>query len=195
MAGPLVTRRGAPISAAMIIASVVLPSPGGPESSTWSGALPRPRAASSTSESWSRTTRWPTNSSSRRGRSAASAARSRSSAPDWTSDSAAKRSVTSSSRSSAMPTAQGPQGSAQHTRDLVGGHRSLGAFQDGRHGVARGPRVPAEADERLDHLVTPVPAEDGRGRGAHAGGCTDAVLELQHDALRALEPDARDALE
>ena len=41
--GPLVTRSGAPISAAMIIASVVLPSPGGPESSTWSGALPRPR--------------------------------------------------------------------------------------------------------------------------------------------------------
>ena len=49
--------QGAPSSAAMIIASVVLPSPGGPDSSTWSGACPRPRAASSTSESWSRTTR------------------------------------------------------------------------------------------------------------------------------------------
>ena len=33
----------------MIIASVVLPSPGGPDSSTWSGARPRRRAASSTS--------------------------------------------------------------------------------------------------------------------------------------------------
>ena len=50
-----VRRSGAFISCAMIIASVVLPSPGGPESSTWSGARPRPRAASRTSPSWSRT--------------------------------------------------------------------------------------------------------------------------------------------
>ena len=49
--------QGGTLSAAMIIARVVLPRPGGPESSTWSGALPRPRAASSTNESWSRTTR------------------------------------------------------------------------------------------------------------------------------------------
>ncbi len=34
IAGPLVTRSGAPSSAAMIMASVVLPSPGGPDSST-----------------------------------------------------------------------------------------------------------------------------------------------------------------
>ena len=37
IAGPLVIRSGAPSSAAMIIAIVVLPRPGGPESSTWSG--------------------------------------------------------------------------------------------------------------------------------------------------------------
>ena len=34
MAGPLLIRSGAPSSAAMIIAIVVLPSPGGPDSST-----------------------------------------------------------------------------------------------------------------------------------------------------------------
>ncbi len=34
IAGPLVIRNGAPSSAAMIIAIVVLPSPGGPDSST-----------------------------------------------------------------------------------------------------------------------------------------------------------------
>ena len=37
MAGPLEIRSGADISAAMIMARVVLPSPGGPDSSTWSG--------------------------------------------------------------------------------------------------------------------------------------------------------------
>ena len=41
MAGPAVIRIGAPISAAMIIASVVLPRPGGPDSSTWSAGAPR----------------------------------------------------------------------------------------------------------------------------------------------------------
>ena len=51
IAGPLEIRSGAAISAAMIIASVVLPRPGGPESSTWSGTEPRCRAAVSTSPS------------------------------------------------------------------------------------------------------------------------------------------------
>lgn len=41
MAGPEVIRIGAFSSAAMIIDRVVLPSPGGPLSRTWSGALPR----------------------------------------------------------------------------------------------------------------------------------------------------------
>ena len=56
MAGPLVMRSGAPSSAATIIARVVLPSPGGPDSSTWSGGRPRAAwRASSTIESCSRT--------------------------------------------------------------------------------------------------------------------------------------------
>ncbi len=80
MAGPLVIRSGMPSSAAMIMAMVVLPSPGGPDSSTWSGARPRRIAPSSTSESCSRTRVWPTNSSSRLGRSAPSTSRSSSSA-------------------------------------------------------------------------------------------------------------------
>src|SRR2546423_1872977 len=45
MAGPLVIRSGAPSSAAMIMAMVGLPSPGGPDSSTWSGGLPPRRPA------------------------------------------------------------------------------------------------------------------------------------------------------
>ena len=47
IAGPLVIRSGAESWWAMIIAIVVLPSPGGPDSSTWSGVRPRATAASS----------------------------------------------------------------------------------------------------------------------------------------------------
>jgi hypothetical protein len=44
--GPEVWRRLTPISAAMMCASVVLPSPGGPKSSTWSSVSLRRLAAS-----------------------------------------------------------------------------------------------------------------------------------------------------
>ena len=62
-------RTGPPSSAAMIWASEVLPSPGGPASSTWSSASPRALAASIATASCSRSWRCPTNSSRRRGRS------------------------------------------------------------------------------------------------------------------------------
>lgn len=81
IAGPLVTRRGFSSSAAMIIARVVFPSPGGPDRSTWSGVLPRRLAASSTRPSWSHTLDCPETSLSRRGRRAASTARSSGSPP------------------------------------------------------------------------------------------------------------------
>ena len=76
IAGPLVIRSGAPSSAAMIIAIVVLPRPGGPDSSTWSGGRPRRSALCSSRVSCSRTRAWPTKSSRRLGRSAPSIARS-----------------------------------------------------------------------------------------------------------------------
>src|SRR6478672_3741752 len=52
--------------------SVVLPSPGGPNSSTWSSASPRRLAASMKIPSCSRIFSWPMYSASRRGRSARS---------------------------------------------------------------------------------------------------------------------------
>ena len=45
-AGPAVWTIGTPSSAAMMCASEVLPSPGGPARSTWSSGSPRRRAAS-----------------------------------------------------------------------------------------------------------------------------------------------------
>ena len=46
MAGPLVTLIADPNSFAMMCASVVFPSPGGPYSKTWSSASPRSLLAS-----------------------------------------------------------------------------------------------------------------------------------------------------
>ena len=58
----------------MMCASVVLPRPGGPNSSTWSSASPRLRAAPMKISSCSRALAWPTYSSQRLGRSARSIA-------------------------------------------------------------------------------------------------------------------------
>ena len=66
-AGPAVWTNGTSSSAATIWASEVLPSPGGPASSTWSSASPRLAAAAIETASWSLSASWPTKSSSRRG--------------------------------------------------------------------------------------------------------------------------------
>ncbi len=63
-----------PISAATMWASVVLPSPGGPNSSTWSSASLRLRAAWMKISNCSRIFTWPTYSARRLGRSARSIA-------------------------------------------------------------------------------------------------------------------------
>ena len=72
--GPLVWRRFTPSSAAMMWLSVVLPKPGGPNSSTWSKGSSRILAALMNISSCSRTLTWPTYSSSSLGRRARSMA-------------------------------------------------------------------------------------------------------------------------
>jgi hypothetical protein len=72
--GPEVWRRLTPSSAAMMWLSVVLPRPGGPNSSTWSSASARCRAAPMKISSCSRALTWPTYSCSALGRSARSIA-------------------------------------------------------------------------------------------------------------------------
>src|SRR5688572_19405760 len=67
--GPDVWRRFTPSSLATMCASVVLPSPGGPKSSTWSSASLRPRAAAMKISSCARTFSCPTYSASVDGRS------------------------------------------------------------------------------------------------------------------------------
>src|SRR5436305_1378757 len=75
-AGPDVTRRATPISAATMPARLVLPRPGGPARSRWSTGSPRRRAASSRISRCWRSWAWPTNSASRLGRSPTSSTRS-----------------------------------------------------------------------------------------------------------------------
>ena len=72
--GPEVERRLTPSSAAMMCESVVLPRPGGPNSSTWSIASPRRRAAPMKISSCSRAFAWPTYSARPFGRRARSIA-------------------------------------------------------------------------------------------------------------------------
>src|ERR1700761_9323072 len=216
MAGPLVIRSGMPSSAAMIMAIVVLPSPGGPDSSTWSGGRPRRSALSSTSDSWSRTRCWPTKSASRLGRSAVSMARaSRSDSGDTTravsapasrsgperararaSASAASRSLSFTSGPS-LPT-ELLHGRAQHGGHVGGLGRDTAGLQVGRHrlhrllGVAGGP---AQVDQAGLGLLAPGRRRRRVHPGAvqgHVAGGAEPVLQLQHDALRALLADARD---
>ena len=73
--GPEVTRIGRPISSARIIASVVLPRPGGPWRRMWSSVRPSRRAAPIITRRRSTVRCWPTKSSSFGGRSAASSER------------------------------------------------------------------------------------------------------------------------
>ncbi len=60
--GPEVDRSSADMALARMAARVVLPSPGGPLSRTWSIGSPRPRAASTRIEIRSFRSSWPTNS-------------------------------------------------------------------------------------------------------------------------------------
>ena len=83
------------------------------------GRARAPRAASSTSDSWSRTTRWPTNSSSRLGRSAASTARSSASAPASTRDDEAGRRARASLDDRAPEVAQRRRAAARRRRGAV----------------------------------------------------------------------------
>ena len=110
-AGPLVIRNGACISVAMMPASVVFPSPGGPDNRTWSAGRPRRREAVRTRSSWSRTRGCPTNSLSSCGRRAESTAASPCSVRGLTS-----RSVRSGSLMCASTPEEPPSGPQRHRR-------------------------------------------------------------------------------
>src|SRR4051812_12021677 len=188
MAGPLVMRSGAPSSAATIIAIVVLPSPGGPDSRMWSGGRPRRRAPSRMRESCSRTRSCPMNSSRLRGRRAASITRS--SLPAYGETISAATSTSSSALMSSS-LAQQLQRLPQQRRD-VGLRTRIG--RDGSERVDDLAVAPAEPEQCAAQLFAPVRAGlPGQAYDAVARGQrgSEPVLQLEQDSLRPLSADPR----
>src|SRR2546428_291148 len=157
MIGPAVALIGAFISAAMTWASDVLPTPGGPKSSTWSRASPRLTAASMATRRLATTCGCPTYSSNVRGRS------------DW-----------SKPRSSSVARAEGgaarPQGGHQ-LRHLDAGqdvHRQPGA--DAAH-----------RDEPLEQLLLRAGQEAVEGERVLAHVGVGPQLDVRPGLAQAIE--------
>src|SRR6266851_1714749 len=159
-AGPEVERMLTPRSRAMIWASEVLPSPGGPEKSTWSRTSPRWRAASIDMPRIFRVRSCPTNSPSMRGRNERSSARSSSLWP-----AAASRAASATASASSIC---GLSFTRQHCERLADNHFELAL----RAATARGGSVYGPA--RVDRFVAEV---DERGNG---------VIEVRGAALSAV---------
>src|SRR5690349_15696683 len=170
--GPEVWRRFTPISRAMMWASVVLPSPGGPNSSTWSSASLRARAAWTKISSWPRTFSCPTYSASVAGRSE------RSICSSW-----GEAGLPEISRSVSIAIASG------FCQRLQGGADRLGDRQAGRQALHRGGRfllVVAESQQRVDDVGRLL----ARRPGCRSLG--ELALQLEQQPLGGLLADAGD---
>ena len=135
-------RSGTPSSAAMIMARVVLPSPGAPLISTWSGGRLRRSALCSTSESCSRTRAWPMNSSSRLGRSAASIS---CSSPSASGDTRSRSELIGTARRSPRDRPHAHRLPPDHHKSPADAHRRRPAGRQAvacQHGSSASPREP-----------------------------------------------------
>src|SRR5260221_12305083 len=171
--GPEVERRLTPISRAMMWASVVLPSPGGPKRSTWSSASLRVRAADTKISSCSRIFAWPTYSARSLGR------RARSSAISW--GEAGATEIRRSASIIAFPSWLRQE--LQRLANRIGERKIRSQLL---HRALRLALIVAKAEERIDDV-----AARGRSvgaRAAHREG--QPVAQLQHEALGGLLADA-----
>src|SRR3712207_2655972 len=209
IAGPLVIFTDVPSSEPMINARLVLPSPGGPDSSTWSGGRPRRLAPSSTRSSCRATLGWPMKSASECGRSADSTTRSSSPAEAAIGWSRLRPSAVSpvSDRSNGELIGPGrscppqqPQRLAQQDGDLDG--TGGGDLLVGDRGELRARALgllgrPAEADQGGGELVPPGsdrrhPGQPGGRRAVQrrvAGGAAQSVAQLEDQPFGALLAD------
>src|SRR5438270_5468551 len=174
--GPDVWRRLTPSSCAMICESVVLPSPGGPNKSTWSSDSLRFFAASMKIENWQRIFSWPMYSSSARGRSV----RSSTSSCGFTGAAATRRSA---SIIGLLCLRQ----QLQRLPDAVGERNAVGKLLDRVHGFL-------VAVAQRDQCVQYVGRDRRRTMNADRGGEIGAelVLELQQEAFGGFFANARD---
>src|SRR5690242_11352761 len=169
-AGPATQRIPTPSSSRTMCARLVLPSPGGPTSNTWSSASSRALAAVSAIASWSLIRSCPTNSARRRGR----------------------RDCSSSSSSG---TTAGARNWVLISRCF---QRLPHAFLRRELGIDRGERLlgladgVAELDERIARDEVRLGAGGGGDRHRLVG---ELLLQLEHDPLGGLLADTRNRLE
>src|SRR5438105_4333098 len=173
-AGPATQRMPTPSSSRTMWARLVLPSPGGPTSRTWSSASSRALAAVSAIVSWSLIRSWPTNSARRRGRS-------------------------DSSRTSSSGTTAGARIVDEVGAVISGSLQRLPyTFLRRQPGIDHRKRLlrlahgVAELDERVARDQVRLRSTGG---GDRDGRVAEFLLQLQHDALRRLLADPRDRLE
>src|SRR5438477_10246531 len=160
-AGPATHRMPTPSSSRTMCARLVLPSPGGPTSKTWSSASSRAFAAVSAIASWSLIRSCPTNSVSRRGRSDSSRTSS-----SGTTAGARNCVVTSGSFQRLAYTF------LRRQLRIDGSQRLLGLAE----------RV-AELDQRVARDKVRLRATGGGDRHRRVA---ELLLQLEHDALRRL---------
>src|SRR5271170_1921809 len=175
--GPEVARKPTPISRATICANVVLPSPGGPNNSTWSSASPRALAASIKTARLSRNWRWPTNSANISGRSDASAA------------SCSTRSGATMRDPASLTTRQLSCGALLQCRadQRIDAGATAEPVHRHRHGGKGFGAAPLKIDQRRDRIGSRAAFGDGcryrpGGLGRRGREPADLVLELVDDA-------------
>src|SRR5262245_15720863 len=188
-AGPAVWISGASSSAAMMCASEVLPSPGGPASSTWSSASPRRRAASMKTVSWSVTWTWLTKSASLGGLSE----RSNSSSTPFAPARASWTSISPSSTPGVLIPFPGSTISAwpPPSRGLGAGGAAQGRLHDLLRALALGLVEQALGLRgRVAEVEQAVPGQRARVLlSAGAGRAVGVPLDLARDLLAKLDDD------
>src|SRR5262245_38013106 len=181
MIGPAVAFSGTPSSAAITCARLVLPTPGGPNSSTWSSASPRLLAASIATLRFAITWGWPTYSSRRRGRS------------DWSKPRSSSTARAETSRGSMRSAPR--QGAQRATQEVLEAPAAVVLERAPDALLGLGARV-TEVDQGGDEIVLLGRAGDGGRRGGlRHGQLLRLVLELQDQALGGLLAHTGDARE
>ena len=176
IAGPLVWRIATPSSLATTPASVVLPSPGGPESSRWSSDSSRARAASISTPRLSFTRSWPRYSSSLRGRS--------------------ERSISRSSSVNSAETSRSPS-SGDSRLVLPHGAHSGSPPRTRRRLPRRSPpepraRAPARPSERPPHAPSAAAGREAAGSAIPAMACMSSVEPKRSESGTATATSASD---
>src|SRR6185295_17500923 len=192
-AGPAVCTSGASSSAATMLASDVLPRPGGPASSTWSSGSPRRRAASMNTSSCAVTCSWLTKSPKRLGRSdrskASSSPTSRASARRSSCSIPGSRAIVITKSTCQLPRTRGlrPLCSAPSSRRPVGSAPKRGLDQLLGALAVRAVEEPLGLGQRVAQVHEAVTGQFARAVLVALLSRRDALHKLARDLLAQLD--------